>query len=144
MATQAIAEQFKTIYQTLKFGKLSELFSDDFIAHGTHLPAPMNQAQFMGFLHILTEGCSDMNFNPQISDVDDTTFKLTWQLNGTHSGVLKLSVIGLQDFAPTHRSFALPEDTYVVTLEGDKITKITISPVEGGGIQGTLRQVGLI
>lgn len=144
MNTPNIAEKIRDIYQTLAFDELDALFTDDFIAHGTHLPAAMNQVQFLGFLTLLTTACSDMNFNPRISDVRDNTFKLNWQLTATHTDVLRLSVIGMPDFEATNRSFSLPEDAYMITVDGDKISKIEISPVEGGGIQGVIQQLGLV
>lgn len=144
MNTQNVAEKFAAIYQTLAFDELDTLFTENFIAHGTHMPAPMNQAQFVGFLTILTTACSDMNFNPRISDVSGNTFKLNWQLTGTHTDTLKLSVIGMSDFEATNRSFSLPEDVYTITVDGDKVRKIEISPVEGGGIQGVIQQLGLV
>lgn len=144
MNTEQITEQLKNIYQTLTFDNLDTLFADDFIAHGSHLPAPMNQAQFIGFLQILTRACSEMDFHPYVSDINGNEFKLSWQLTAKHTGILRLSAIGMPDFEPTQRTFSLPEDVYHMTISDNKISKITINPVNGGGIQGMIQQLGLM
>jgi SnoaL-like polyketide cyclase len=144
MSIYKVSQKFKAIYENLDFDKLEELFSEDFISHGTHMPAPMSQAQFVGFLKILYGACPNMNFKVRVTEISEHSFKMAWQLSGTHRGIFKLSGIGMPDFEPTNRSFSLPEDVYSVTVDGDKISKIFIDPVEGGGIQGVLAQLGLI
>ncbi len=111
---------------------------------GGWTPETLDKGQFLGLMHQLKMGVPDLAFNVQgLSEIENTnTAQGTMHITGTQTGTLNLSVLRIPPVQPTQRKVSMPAESVVLTVENGLITRMTITPVAGGGIQGFLHQLG--
>jgi ketosteroid isomerase-like protein len=143
MNTQDVIDSWFAAFAKKDMEAVGELLADDVIFDATNLPNPLIKAQILGFYRTLHAAFPDIQFNYRAENVGDGTATLIYQLTGTHTEVLKLTAMGMKDFAPTGKSFSLPDDAYKMTIKDGKVTHVAVDPPEGAGLGGVLVQLGL-
>lgn len=122
-------------------GYLSHL-SDDFQFTGP-VPEPIGGPAFVGLMSTLLNACPDLNNNLKIEEATGNQVKGSVVMQGTHTAELDLSPMGMPVFSPTGKSFELPKEPFIITVENGKITRFHAVVGEGGGLMGILGQLGL-
>ncbi len=143
ISTQDVVNSWLDAFKSGDLDKVGSLLSDKFEFKATNLPNPITKAQWVEFIRTLQNAFPDVNFNWRSNGTNGNSVDLVYQLTGSHTQELKLSPMGMQDFAATGKSFSLPEDTYSLTIEGGKIVRIDVDPPVGAGLGGILAQLGL-
>jgi predicted ester cyclase len=84
----------------------------------------------------------DLKFDIQNVTVkgDQATVQAIW--SGTNDGPLNLPMPGMPSLPPTGRQVSV-KDTYIVTLAGDKVSRIEVDSPPDGGIPAALGQIGV-
>jgi hypothetical protein len=71
---------------------------------------------------------------------NQATVKAQW--SGTQTGPLSLPVPGMATVPPTGKKASV-KDTYVVTVQGDKVAHLRVESPADGGIPAALAQLGV-
>jgi SnoaL-like domain len=120
----------------------SSLYSDDFTLTGP-IPMPLNKNQYLDLMEKVTKGVPDWNFHRHDLRTEGQTVFVPVQITGTQNRTLPGLMPDMPDLPPTNRSFRLPPEVVQITFRGDKISRIHVDPVPGGGIPGMLEQLGV-
>src|SRR5512146_943038 len=103
----------------------------DAVAAGGVLPQPMPASEAFKMMSALKTAFPDLKFDIQNVAVkgNQATVQAIW--SGTNQGPLNLPMPGMPSIPPTGKG-VLVKDTYIVTLEGDKVSRIEVdSPPDG-------------
>jgi hypothetical protein len=71
---------------------------------------------------------------------DQATVHAVWR--GTNKGPLNMPLPGLQSIPATGKPVSV-KDTYIVTVQGDKVSRIEVDSPPDGGIPAALGQIGV-
>ena len=115
--------------------------ADDFTFSGA-VPQPIGPDAWLGIHQGLAAAMPDFSFNAQ--DLHEEGGKVVGVVGvtGTQTRDLALPVPGLATIPPTGKRVSLPAEPIAVTLRGDKLVNLDITPVTGGGLPGILAQIG--
>ena len=94
----------------------------------------------------LKKGCPNLDYHFHVDRVDGLNghlVKISAELQGTQSGVLDLSPVGLGVSPATDKSFATPREHIRVIINESKVASWTEEPIEGGWLMGILIQLGI-
>jgi predicted ester cyclase len=93
-------------------------------------------------LSALKTAFPDLKFDIQNVAVkgNQATVQAIW--SGTNKGPLNLPMPGVPSLPPTGKQVSV-KDTYIVTLEGDKVCRIEVDSPPDGGIPAALAQIGV-
>lgn len=114
----------------------------DAMVDGGLLPKPMPAMEAFKIVHGLNEAMPDFTIDVQQVDVNGNmaTVKARW--SGTQTGPLDLGMPGMPTIPPTGKKVSV-NDTYLVTVQGDKVSHMTVESPMNGGIPGALSQLGI-
>jgi hypothetical protein len=114
----------------------------DAVSAGGVLPQPIPAREAIGMLSALKTAFPDLKFDIQNVAVkgNQATVQAIW--SGTNKGPLNLPMPGVPSLPPTGKQVSV-KDTYIVTLEGDKVCRIEVDSPPDGGIPAALAQIGV-
>ena len=94
---------------------------------------------------VLAEALPDFSFNTSEAREEGDKITLTIQITGTNTGVLDLGRVGLPvpPIQPTGRTVKHPVEHPVLTVRNGKFSALDLPQVEGGGLPGLLKQLGI-
>lgn len=136
-------ELARTVLHALGSGDTATLTSkvtDDFQFIGI-TPQPLNKQEFLGFSQMLHAAFPDCTFHEVSASENGDTVTIKHTISGTHTGTLNAP--GLPPIPATGKSFALPEESSVYTIKGDKVAQTHAYPAPDGGLTGILKQLGV-
>jgi hypothetical protein len=110
------------------------------------VPEVLKREAWMEMNKNLKKACPNLDYHfhvDRVDGLDGHLVKISAELQGTQSGVLDLSPVGLGVTAATDKSFAAPREHVRVTIKDSKVASWVVEPIEGGGLMGILRQLGL-
>jgi hypothetical protein len=121
-------------------GKMKAHITADAVASGGVLPQPIPMLEALKIMSGLMAGMPDMKYDIQQVTVNgnQATVKVKW--GGTQTG--SLSMPGMPTVPPTGKKVSVM-DTYILTVQGDKVSHITVDSPADGGIPGALAQLGV-
>jgi predicted ester cyclase len=84
----------------------------------------------------------DLKFDIQNVTVQGSqaTVQAIW--SGTNKGPLNMPLPGMPSIPPTGKQVSV-KDTYIVTVQGDKVSRIEVNSPPDGGIPAALGQIGV-
>ena len=109
---------------------------------GGVLPQPMPAMEAFNLIAGLTTAFPDLKFEVEQVTVngDQATVKATW--GGTQTGTLDMGMPGMPAVPPTGNKVSV-KDSYVVTVQGDKVSHLHVDSPADGGIPAMLAQLGV-
>jgi predicted ester cyclase len=95
----------------------------------------------MNIISGLSAALPDMKFDIKEVTVkgNDATVKAVW--SGTQTGALNLGMPGMPSLPATGKKVSV-KDTYVVTVQGDKVSHMRVESPADGGIPAMMAQLG--
>ncbi len=122
--------------------KIKAMLTADAMASGGVLPQPIPVMEAMKVMDGLTTAFPDLKFDVQQVTVNgnQATVKAMW--SGTNTGALSLPMPGMPSIPPTGKKVSV-KDTYVVTVQGDKVSHMQVDSPADGGIPAALAQIGV-
>src|SRR5512142_3094072 len=120
---------------------MARLTSDAMVAGGV-LPAPMPAAQAMGVMNALKTAFPDLQFRIDKVTVNGDQARVDTTWSGTNTGSLSLPMPGMPNLPPTGKKVSV-KDGYLVTVQGDKVSRMEVDSPAGGGVPGALAQLGI-
>jgi hypothetical protein len=122
--------------------KWKPLTTADAMASGGVLPQPLPLMEAGSVIAGMMGAFPDLKFDIQQVMVDGNKAKVNVILSGTNTGPLSLPVPGMMNIPPTGKKMMV-KDTFVVTLQGDKVSHLTVDSPADGGIPAALAQIGV-
>ncbi len=122
--------------------KLRNLLHEDYQLIG---PAPkaVGKAEFLEMARSMKTGFPDWDFG--VTDLMENGDQITgrFHVTGKQSGPLDLSFMGLPIQPATGIKIKQPEEPLKATIRDAKLYRMEVASVEGGGMDGLLRQIGV-
>ena len=134
---------FMTALQSGDIELAAGTMSDDFMMSG-FAPKGLNKNQFLSTYSNLLASMPDLSFNMSDEQSEaESMVQVEIEITGTHLNQLELPVLGVQPIEPTGLDVTLAQTktTYAVNSD-DKVSRMEMQPVVGGGLEGLLQQVG--
>ncbi len=122
--------------------KMKAMVTADAMASGGVLPQPIPVMEAMKVMAGLTAAFPDLKFDIQQVTVNGNQATVKAQWGGTQSGTLSLPMPGMPTIPPTGKKVSV-KDTYVITVQGDKVSHMTVESPADGGIPAALAQLGV-
>lgn len=142
MKASKVVEEFAAAIENNDFTKADNFLSKDFRMVGD-TPEPLGSNEFLGMLRAFKKGMPDFRFNFNITEDRGDHVFLRMQITGTHKNTMPSPIPGVKDIPATNKTVKMPEETVDVTVKDNKITKVKMPHVEGGGVPGLLKQLGV-
>ena len=138
MNVEQIASDFITKMNDVKAAE--SYLTPDAVAAGGVLPQPIPAKEAISILSALKTAFPDLEFDIQnvTADGNRATVQAVW--SGTNNGDLNLP--GLPRIPATGKSVSV-KDTYIVTVQGNKVSRLEVDSPSDGGIPAALGQIGV-
>ena len=140
MSVEQIASDFITKMNDVNAAE--SYLTPDAVSAGGVLPQPIPAKEAIGMLSALKTAFPDLMFDIQDVAVkgNQATVQAIW--SGTNKGPLNLPMPGMPSIPPTGKQVSV-KDTYIVTVEGDKVSRIEVDSPPDGGIPAALGHIGV-
>src|SRR5690349_15605025 len=115
----------------------------DAMASGGVLPQPMPAMEAFQIIGGLKTAFPDLKFEVEDVTVNGNKAKVNTLVSGTNTGPLSLPMPGMPSNMPPTGKKASAKDTFVVTVEGDKVSHLEVDSPAGGGLPALLGQLGV-
>jgi predicted ester cyclase len=140
MSVEQIARDFITSMNDVNTAQ--SYLTPDAVSAGGVLPQPIPAREAIGLLSALKTAFPDLRFDVQNVTVEgnQATVQAVW--SGTNSGALSMPFPGMQNVPATGKQVSV-KDTYIVTVDGDKISRLDVNSPADGGIPAALGQIGV-
>jgi len=113
------------------------------MASGGVLPQPMPAMEAFNIIGGLRNAFPDLTFEVQQVTVNGNQATVNAQVGGTNTGPLSLPMPGMPgSIPPTGKKVSAP-DTFIVTVQGDKVSHGQVDSPAGGGLPAMLAQIGV-
>ena len=140
MSVEQVARDFIAKMDDVNVTK--SYLTPDAVAAGGVLPQPIPASEAMNMMNALITAFPDLKFDIQNVTVkgNQATVQAIW--SGTNKGPLNMPLPGMQSIPPTGKKVSV-KDTYIVTVQGDKVSRIEVDSPPDGGIPAALGQIGV-
>ena len=140
MSIEQVARDFIAKMDDVNMTK--SYLTPDAVAAGGVLPQPIPAREAVKVSSALKTAFPDLKFDIQNVTVkgNQATVQAVW--SGTNKGPLNLPMPGMQSIPPTGKQVSV-KDTYIVTVQGDKISRLDVDSPSDGGIPAALGQIGV-
>lgn len=142
MAPANIVEEFLIAIEQRNFTKAEELLSNSFRVTGVG-PDTLDSSDFMSIHRALGSGIPDFRFNYEFLKEKGGVVTVKFHITGTHTKSLPAPYAGLRTTAPTNKPIEMPDETVEFNVRDNKIQRMQVERVEGGGLPGLLKQIGV-
>ncbi|HSL42391.1 MAG TPA: nuclear transport factor 2 family protein [Anaerolineales bacterium] len=140
MSVEQIARDFITKMNDVDAAE--SYLTPDAVSAGGVLPQPIPAKEAIGMLGALKTAFPDLRFDVQNVTVNgnQATVQAIW--SGTNNGPLNMPLPGMPSIPSTGKQVSV-KDTYIVTVQGDKVSRIEVDSPSDGGIPAALAQIGV-
>jgi predicted ester cyclase len=114
----------------------------DAVAAGGVLPQPIPASESIKMIRALKVAFPDLKFDIQNVTVKGNQAVVQAIWSGTNKGPLNMPLPGLQSIPATGKQVSV-KDTYIVTVQGDKVSRLEVDSPPDGGIPAALGQIGV-
>jgi hypothetical protein len=118
------------------------LLDEDFSLIGW-TPKPLDKRGFLEMIHGLKEGIPGLAFNlNDAREQPQVVVTATIQVTGHQTDSFIITALGTPPIPQLDGTVAMPKEPVEYTFKTSKISTMRVTRVDGGGIQGLLRQLG--
>jgi SnoaL-like polyketide cyclase len=138
MSIEQIASDFITKMNDANAAE--SYLTPDAVSAGGVLPQPIPAREAISLLTALNTAFPDLKFDVQNVTVNgnQATVQAVW--SGTNTGPLNMSFPGMKNIPPTGKQVSV-KDTYIVTVQDDKVSRLEVDSPSDGGIPAALDQI---
>jgi hypothetical protein len=141
MSVEQVARDLITNMTDVEKTKAS--LTADAMASGGVLPQPMPAMEAFSLIGGLMTAFPDLKFEVENVSVNGNQATVNALVSGTNTGPLSLPMPGMPSNMPPTGKYASAKDTFVVTVEGDKVSHLQVDSPAGGGLPALLAQLGV-
>lgn len=140
MSVEQIARDFITRLNDVN--PAESYLTPDAVSAGGALPQPIPAKEAIGLMNALITAFPDLKFDIQNVTVkgNQATVQAIW--SGTNQGPLNMPFPGMLSIPPTGKQVSV-RDAYVVTVQGEKVSRLEVDSPPDGGIPAALGQIGV-
>jgi hypothetical protein len=140
MSVEQIARDFITSMDDVN--ATEAYLTPDAVSAGGMLPQPIPAREAIRLLTALKTAFPDLKFDVQNVTVkgNQATVQAVW--SGTNKGPLNMPLPGMQSIPATGKQVSV-KDAYIVTVQGDKVSRLEVDSPPDGGIPAALGQIGV-
>ena len=140
MSVEQIASDFITKLNDVNAAEA--YLTPDAVAAGGVLPQPIPAKEAISLMSALNTAFPDLKFDIQNVTVkgNQATVQAVW--SGTNNGDLNMPMPGMPSIPATGKKVSV-KDTYIVTVQGDKVSRMEVDSPPDGGIPAALDQIGV-
>jgi hypothetical protein len=140
MSVEQTARDFITNMNDMKKG--AAYLTPDAVAAGGVLPQPIPASEAIKVSGALVTAFPDLKFDIKNVTVKGNQAVVQTVWSGTNTGPLSLPIPGMPSIPPTGKQVSV-KDKYIVTVVGDKVSRIEVDSPPDGGIPAALGQIGV-
>ena len=141
MSVEQVARDFVTSMTDAE--KTQALLTADAMVSGGVLPQPMPAMEAFNLIGAMRSAFPDLKFEVDQVTVNGNEATVNLRLSGTNTGPLSMPLPGMSgSIPPTGKKVSAP-DTFIVTVQGDKVSHMRVESPAGGGLPGVLAQMGV-
>jgi len=122
--------------------KTKEHITPDAMVSGGVLPQPMPAMEAFNLIGAMKTAFPDLKFEVEKVTVNGNQATVNVKLTGTNTGTLSMPLPGMPTVPPTGKKVSAP-DTFIVTVQGDKVSHMQIESPADGGLPAVLTQIGV-
>lgn len=135
-------EEFLTAIEKNDFAKAESFLSKTFKVTGVG-PEALNAKDYLNVHRAFNKGMPDFKFNYKIEHEKNKVVEVKVRITGTHTKDMPAPIPGLKNISTTNKPVNMPEETVKFTVRDNKIEKLHLESVPGGGLPGLLKQLGV-
>jgi hypothetical protein len=135
-------KSFMTALEGNDYDQAADYLADTFIFSGW-TPRPLDKQGFLGLMQGLKSGIPGLIFNLHNLDDQDDKVTGTLQIAGYQTASFNLPQLSLPPVPQMARSISLPTENVEYTLENERIIRMNVEHVSGGGTAGLLHQLDI-
>ena len=140
MKPTEIVQTFITALQAGDMDMAAQHMMDDFVFEGW-TPQALNKGEFLALQSELHAAMPDYAFNLSNMREQNGVVRALMQIMGTQTHPLNLPMFGIR-VPYTGVSVILPQEHVEFVPEDDKVARMRVESVPGGGLAGLLQQIG--
>ena len=140
MSVEQVARDFIAMMSDVERTKAQ--ITPDAMVSGGILPQPMPALEAIGLIGGLKSAFPDLKFDVQKVTVNGDQATVTAQWGGTNTGAFSLPMPGMPSVPPTGKKISV-KDVYIVTVRGDKVSRMEVASPADGGLPAALAQMGV-
>jgi hypothetical protein len=140
MSVEQIARDFINKFNDVNAAEA--YLTPDAVAAGGMLPQPIPAKESIALMSALNRAFPDLKFDIQNVTVDGNVATVHAIWSGTNQGPLNMPIPGMPSIPATGKQVSV-KDTYLVTVQGDKVSRIEVNSPPDGGIPAALGQIGV-
>ena len=140
MSVEQVARDFISMMNDVE--KTKARLTPDAMASGGVLPQPMPAMEAFNMVNGLNAAFPDLKFEVQQVTVNGNQASVKAQVSGTNTGPLSLPMPGMPTVPPTGKKVSV-KDAFVVTVQGDEVSRLQIDSPADGGILAMLALLGV-
>lgn len=140
MSVEQVARDFVTMMNDAE--EMKGRVTADAVASGGVLTQAIPAMEALKMMSGLTDAIPDLKYDVQQVTVNGNQATVKAQWGGTQSGPLSLPMPGMPTIPPTGKKVSV-KDTYVITVQGDKVSHVHVESPADGGIPAALAQLGV-
>jgi predicted ester cyclase len=140
MSVEQIARDFISMMTDLEQTKAH--LTEDAVASGGVLPQPIPAMEAFNIIAGMKSAFPDLKFDVRQVTVNGNQATVNAEISGTNTGSLSLPLPGMPSIPATGKKVSAP-DTFIVTVEGDKVSRLEVDSPSGGGLPAVLAQLGV-
>ena len=142
MEQNKIVENFFKSIEKNDFTAAESYLSKNFKVTGVG-PDSLGAKEYLGVHRAFNTGMPDFKFNYKIGTLKDNVVETKVKLTGTHFKEMPAPIPGLHNIPATNKTLRMPEERVTFTIKDNKIEKLLLESVPGGGLPGVLKQLGV-
>jgi hypothetical protein len=142
MENSKIVEEVFSGMERNDFTKAESYASKDMKVTGV-APIPLGANEFFGTMKALVTGIPDWKFNYKLGSESKNIIETKVKITGKHTREIPSPLPGVKNIAPTNKTIRMPEEIVTFTFSNNKLININVQKVEGGGVPGLLKQLGV-
>ncbi|GCE18037.1 nuclear transport factor 2 family protein [Dictyobacter kobayashii] len=138
-----IVRSFMNALDDNELDTATNYLAEDFLFSGW-TPKPLDKNGFLSMIKDIKEGIPGLIFNlHNVLEPSSDRVTGTLQIKGYQSDSFIIPVLGTPPIPQTATSVSLPIEDVTYQLNGSTIASMVVQHVQGGGITGLLKQLGI-
>ena len=140
MSVEQVARDFVMMMNDAE--KMKGSVTADAMASGGVLPQPIPAMEALNMMKGLSKAMPDLKFDVESVTVNGSQATVNARWGGTQTGEFNMGIPGMPAIPPTGKKVSV-KDTYVVTVQGDKVSHIHVTSPADGGMPAAFAQLGV-
>jgi len=141
MSVEQVARDLITMMTDVESTKAR--LTPDAMASGGVLPQPMPAMEAFNIISGLKIAFPDLKFEVEQVTVNGDQATVKTKVSGTNTGPLNLPMPGMPSNIPPTGKKASAKDVFIVTVQGDKVSRLQVDSPADGGLPALLAQLGI-